>query len=27
MLTFVEEFLLLAHDEKSGDFADVAFTV
>lgn len=27
MLTFAEEFLLLAHDEKSGDFADVAFTV
>lgn len=27
MLTFAEEFLLLAHDDKSGDFADVAFTV
>ena len=27
MLTFAEEFLLLAHDEKSGDFADVAYSV
>ncbi len=27
MLTFAEEFLLLAHDEKSGDFADVGFSV
>lgn len=27
MLTFPEEFLLLAHDEKSGDFADVGFSV
>jgi len=27
MLTFAEEFLLLAHDETSGDFADVGFSV
>ena len=27
MLTFAEEFLLLAHDEKTGDFADVGFSV
>jgi golgi phosphoprotein 3 len=27
MLTFAEEFLLLAHDEKSGDFAEVGFSV
>ena len=27
MITFAEEFLLLAHDEKTGDFADVGFSV
>ena len=27
MLTFAEEFLLLAHDEESGDFAEIGFQV
>ena len=27
MLTFAEEFLLLAHDEESGDFAEMGFPV
>jgi Golgi phosphoprotein 3 len=27
MLTFAEEFLLLAHDEDSGDFAEIGFPV
>ena len=27
MITFAEEFLLLAHDEKTGDFADAGFSV
>jgi golgi phosphoprotein 3 len=27
MLTFAEEFLLLAHDEASGDFAEISFQV
>ena len=27
MLTFAEEFLLLAHDEDSGDFAEIGFQV
>jgi golgi phosphoprotein 3 len=27
MLTFAEEFLLLAHDEKTGEFADLSYSV